>query len=369
MVSCGFRADWPPMTTDTIRDYAFQDTEVFVRFGFRYTSTPFRALRDLIDTGRLKLVITDVVIREVESRIRKAVHGAVAAHRRYLKEEGKVLESSDLDAVKAHVIKLDSEAIVKDLTEAFHKFLSDCKTTTLGVASVTLSDILDDYFEGRPPFAATENKKSEFPDAISVAALVEWSDDQSVGVFVVSGDKGFREACDEKDWLYPHETLQEMLNEVANDEEKRAEFIRAQVTKSNAQIEPKVIAQFEDRYFFLLDENGDAEVNVTSAELLEVNILEADNTQALVDVSYRLDSEVSLSYDDPNMTVRDDDTGDLMSFGTVEETVQRTFYTRAEVQVALDGLDEQFFEIEDVTLTEPKDALGISVEEDPRAYK
>jgi hypothetical protein len=116
----------------------------------------------------------------------------------------------------------------------------------------------------------------------------------------VSGDIGVRDACDPIDFLHPSETMEKMLDDVADDDEKLAEFIRSEIEKHDEEIKKKVVEEFEDRYFFVIDENGDADVSVQKAQLDDVEILEVGEKEATVQVRYRLEYEANVSYDDPD---------------------------------------------------------------------
>ena len=94
-------------------------------------------LADLIARDRLKLVITDIVIREVEARIHKAVSDAAAVHKRFSKD-ARVLGSSTLDGVADKIERFDEAAVAMNLKENFHKFLADNKAITIGTRDVSL---------------------------------------------------------------------------------------------------------------------------------------------------------------------------------------------------------------------------------------
>jgi hypothetical protein len=64
----------------------------------------------------------------------------------------------------------------------------------------------------------------------------------------------------------------------------------------------------------------------------------------------------------------DSETGQTFSWGRKEDTVYRQAYALADVQVSFDGLDSAWFEIDDVTVTEPSDSMGVELY-DPRDDK
>jgi hypothetical protein len=354
------------MAKDAISEHVFLDTEVFVRFGFKYSSTPFKALTDLIKKGRLKLVITDIVIREVEAQIDKAVADAATAHKRFSKD-ARVLGRSTLDGIPSKIETFDREAVAKNLKETFRRFLADTAAIEISTSEVALDEVMNDYFAGNAPFDSGD-KKSEFPDAITVKALVDWGDAESAQILVVSGDQGVRDACAPVEYLHENATMQGMLDRVADDDAKLAQFLRDQVEKRVDEIRKQVIEGFEDRYFFTIDENGEAEVKVEETTLEEVDILEVGDEEATVEVLFWIKYEADISYNDPDMTSYDSETGQSFSWGTRENTVHRQAYARAEVGVIFDGLDPDYFEINYITVTEPEDSFGVPVY-DPRDDK
>lgn len=354
------------MAQDAISEHVFLDTQVFVQFGFKYASTPFKSLAGLVTRGRLKLLVTDIVVREVEAQIVKAVGEAAASHRRFSKEAA-VLGGSTLDAIRSKVDKLDEGAAVANIKENFHNFLAGLKAVTLATSDAPLQGIVDDYFAGNAPFG-TGDKKAEFPDAINVKVLADWGDSEGAHVLVVSGDNGVREACGQMEFLIAKATIQEMLNYVADDDKKLAAFVRAEVNERESEITTQVIDDFPDRFFFLIDEDGDAQVTVEKALLVDVEILEMGDREGIVEASYHVDYEASVSYADPDLTSYDSETGESFSWGTRRATVHRATFARVEIGVLFDGLDPDSFELNYVSMTVPGDSFGIPVY-DPRDDK
>src|SRR5712692_469348 len=305
---------------DGISECVFLDTEVFVRFSFQYDSTPFKSLIELISKDRLKLVVTNIVVREVEANIAKAVRSAYNAHKKFTSHDGRVLAGSDLAGVADKVKWFKRDEVIEDLQKQFRKFLDDNDATIVETDDVSIDEIMDDYFAGEPPFGT--NPKPEFPDAITIKALATWAEDEDVHVIVVSGDDGVFDTCREIDRLHQVSELEEVLDHVASDDEKLADFIREQVKAHEAEVRALVIHEFEDMYFYVIDENGDAEVTVTDADFDEdVEILEVGIEEATVDVNYTLVYSAEATYDDPDTMSYDSETGTAMAWGTTTKTV------------------------------------------------
>lgn len=353
---------------DGISEHVYLDTQVFVRFWFQYDGTAFAALTELISKGRLKLVVTNIVVREVEANIGKAVRSAFNAHKKFTTQEGRVLSGSGVAGIADKVKWFKRDEVIADLQAQFKKFLDDNDAVIVETDDVSIDELMDDYFAGRPPFG--ENPKPEFPDAINVKALAEWAQTEDVHVLVVSGDVGVCDACEEIDRLHPVCELEEVLDSVASDDEKLAAFIREQVKVHEEAVRALVVHEFEDMYFYVVDENGDAEVTVTDAAFDEdIEILEIGNEEATVDVNYTLTFSAEATYDDPDTMSYDSETGTSMSWGSRTTEVRgREAWVRADVTVSFKGLEPAQFKIEGASITEPSRSIGVRIY-DPRDDK
>ncbi len=58
-----------------------------------------------------------------------------------------------------------------------------------------VGDLVEGYFELKPPFGNKPDKKHEFPDAIAVKSLERYAEEKDTQMLVVSGDGGWREFC------------------------------------------------------------------------------------------------------------------------------------------------------------------------------
>jgi hypothetical protein len=75
------------------------------------------------------------------------------------------------------------------------QFYESCDATVLPVDSVTSREVLERYFNQEPPFAATGDKKQEFPDAYALMSVEKWAEENDFKVLVVSHDKGWKESA------------------------------------------------------------------------------------------------------------------------------------------------------------------------------
>lgn len=221
---------------------------------------------------------------------------------------------------------------------------------------------MERYFAGKPPFGAAAEKKHEFPDAFVAEALKEWTEDNEEELFVVSGDDLFCEACEERDEIHVKSTLVEVPDHVASDDEKVAKFIRDQLEAHAQEIGQQAGDRFEELGFYLIDEWGDVEIEITKVtlsgepEIIDIGVKEA-NAQMVFDLEYNAD----LSWDDSSTDVYDSEEGRMMFMETRSTIVRKTHEVVVDVHLTFNGLDPDEFDVEEVDLVEPMNSIGIRV--------
>jgi hypothetical protein len=337
------------------------DTQVFVATGFGFSGKSFEALKKHLASGRLSLVMTDIAVREVKSRIKQSVAAELANQRKYVSEASALFNSS-LPDVQAGLKKLDSDVVSKDLCDQFDAFLRQTKARIINAGDLSIGDVLDKYFAAEPPFGDSEKKKHEFPDAFAVQALAEWAEDRNVPMFVVSKDKLFQDACGACSHLIPKSTINEVLDHVASDDEQLAKFVRAETMKRISEIVAKAKAEFEDRYYWVEDQNGDAQVEIINLDPDdEPEIIDIGKEGALLQLSIAAVYKADLSYDDSATASYDE--GTLVYVEHRNEEVEREQELTVEIEAAYEQMDPDSFEIIGVSLISPSDGFGIETED------
>jgi hypothetical protein len=351
------------MSSTAIPEALFLDTQVFVATGFNFKSSQFAAMRAHLSAGRLRMVTTDITVREVKARIAIAVHEELARHSTFRKG-ARVVRNSLLPAVVVSLAKLDEKQVVDDLCGQFQEFLKETKAEVVDTDDVQVAPVFEKYFGGAPPFGHGDSKKSEFPDAFVLQALREWTEDRGEHLFVVSGDDLFRDGCGTCDELHAARTLAEVLDHVASDDKKLAGFIRSETAKRADDIANDAKSQFEDRLYWVADEEGDAEVEVANITATgDPEIIQVTSGEAIVQMTFRVTYNAHLSYTDSSTGVWDSEDGRMMFMEHREEDVEREEEVVVEVRVVFMGTDPEAFGIEDVDLTEPADGFAIKTED------
>lgn len=113
------------------------------------------------------------------------------------------------------------EASIKEAKDKFNNFLSlfsvdinslKGKLIHTDNQNFDLGEVLDDYFNHRPPFENKNNKKNKFPDALIIQNISQRFKNHD-NFIVVSSDNGFRKAVEQK---IPKATMFANYSECAN---------------------------------------------------------------------------------------------------------------------------------------------------------
>jgi hypothetical protein len=194
-----------------------------------------------------------------------------------------------------------------------------------------------------------------------VQALSEWAEDHETPMFVVSSDALFQRACGEYAQLIPKNTINEVLDHIASDDEQLAIFVRTEIMKRIDEIAKQAKSEFEDRYYWVEDQDGDAEVVVSDLAPDEPEILQIDKEEALLQISIAAQYKAYLSYNDLDTASYDE--GTLVYVEHRNEEVEDELELIVGVEAQYEQLDPDTFEIIEVSLISPSDGFGIETQD------
>ncbi|MBD5112166.1 MAG: DUF4935 domain-containing protein [Ruminococcaceae bacterium] len=174
------------------------DTNIFdaAKYDLSEGST-LRLLKNYVDKGLIKVVLSNIVVRESKKHIAKQVKKVCSIARKLRTE---VLQESTEHLVnyiglnRLLEISKDKDTLVKKSEELFDDFTHEINAEILGTDLINLERIIDDYFEINPPFEEGEKKRKEFPDAF-IADQIKKRFGETEDVVIVSNDEGFKKAC------------------------------------------------------------------------------------------------------------------------------------------------------------------------------
>lgn len=150
-----------------------------------------------VQKGKIKVVLSDIVIRESKKHIAEQVSKVCGMARNLRADALNVSTEHLINYVGLNrIIELvkDKKSLMKKGEDLFEQFIQELDVEVLGSNLIKLDQIIDDYFEIKPPFQEGEKKRKEFPDAFIACQIRERFGKDEV-VAIVSNDKGFIKAC------------------------------------------------------------------------------------------------------------------------------------------------------------------------------
>ncbi|UFW41692.1 PIN domain-containing protein [Bradyrhizobium sp. WSM471] len=279
----------------------FVDTQALRKARFDWNGRALSKLAEFAKAGQLRLLVTDITIGEVKSQLRELF---VEASSSVMKHSG-ILEQ--LGASLAVERVRDQTTAISTLEAAFDGFLKHAKAVKVPLIS-DVNAILDDYFARRPPFSA--KKKAEFPDAISVASIRRWCQQNSSTAYVVSDDPDLRGCCSEAGPLFHSESIAEIISQATVSQEVHDALEKA--LGASEYLSDSIIDEIKGFDVEYSRYNRAEEVNIIAARVedvysvnvLSLNVLEQEGQtftcepEIEVEVSLGIEVEVQGRYDE-----------------------------------------------------------------------
>lgn len=204
----------------------FLDTNIFISAKYDFSDKGIlNTLLNFVAAGKIKLYSNNIVEGEIKKHISNEISKLYNSFKNSRNSTFETVSENYLSQWRFEYLfsKPDKNEMLNEMLSAFKQFLQKADTVMLDCSNVDCNQIVQDYFAGKPPFANSDKKKFEFPDAIMIAKLKTVFNEQN-SVCVVSDDKGFREAFSGHDGVKTFESLKEVFD-LINKEQKTYESI------------------------------------------------------------------------------------------------------------------------------------------------
>jgi hypothetical protein len=168
----------------------FLDTSIFDSQRYNFTSNAFEAFLKAVSADKFSLLLPDPIEQEIKRHIEKKCREAYGVLERLEKEVPFVTVWKCWPPTR---IRLFESGLYDVAQGQWKKFLAHFTVVRLGYSGIDLKEIMEWYYRGRGPFGP--KKQKEFPDAISLAAILDYSKREKCSIAVVSLDSDFKRAC------------------------------------------------------------------------------------------------------------------------------------------------------------------------------
>jgi PIN domain len=171
------------------------DTSIFDAQGLRLESGLIKQLEQFRDSST-KLILSEVVREEFLSHLIEKARDAQKEVEKSLKQ---AKEHWRVEDQKIEVIKKTIFGEQKAQEIASERFSQFVEATSLEIVEaqdyVMIGDLIQKYFQAKPPFSETGKKKNEFPDAIALMSLETWANKNQTKIIVVTSDNDWKNFC------------------------------------------------------------------------------------------------------------------------------------------------------------------------------
>ncbi|WP_175905993.1 PIN domain-containing protein [Burkholderia seminalis] len=214
------------------------DTSIFDQYKGRFDSGLLRRVTQFQYGGRVKVLVPDLIRREVLAHL---TSDALTA--------AENLEKALRNAKFAQLVSPgDADQMLNSLGdpagEAEHRLSEWLERTGAEVvncaARVDLGRLFDRYFAAQPPFADTATKKAEFPDAAVLMAVEHWADEHNTRVLLVSRDGDWERFCQDHPRLQCVSDLGAALSAF---QDENAQFIARRFADAEPETPPPAIVE------------------------------------------------------------------------------------------------------------------------------
>ncbi|OBU24943.1 hypothetical protein C0Z01_14095 [Photobacterium kishitanii] len=188
------------------------DTSIFDANGLRLEKGLLGKLYQFKESN-IEYLFPDVIKNEVQNHLEQKVKASRSILEKALNDAGDHLffEGSELNDAKSLLI--DSKEITGIAQSRIDNFIFNSGALVLECGDyVSVSDLLQQYFQNEPPFAATGKKKYEFPDAIILMAVDGWAKDNGVNVLAVAKDSDWENYCKKSEYIDYTEDFSDALS-------------------------------------------------------------------------------------------------------------------------------------------------------------
>lgn len=306
-------------------------------------------LSDYVKDGTIKVVLSNIVVREAKNHLAKQVNKICSIARN---SRAEILKASTEHLVK-HIglnklleLEKDKKLLISKSEALFDNFIKEINAEILATDLIDLDLIIDDYFKINPPFEEGEKKRKEFPDAF-IAEQIRKKFGETEIVAIISKDNGFKKACQETSNHLFFDSLGQLYNAINKEKTSYAETLSIieelqyrissavfEHIKSNENIEVRGLSCDKDGIVSGFDYN---EVCLQSVSIPSFQIHSVDklsDTSSTVTIACNAEFIVDCLFEDYDNAPWDSETNDYIFVDTIRmrEEHKARFGCRIEIE-------------------------------------
>jgi hypothetical protein len=328
----------------------FIDTQAIMRQGFKFENRVLSKLSQLGESGKLNILISEVVKNEVASKITEKL-AVVEKSKSEIEKAVSIIEGSIPTEIDEAIAKLDTQSLTELAISGWEKYISDSNISVIDPNDICNSELLSLYFDGAFPFSEGK-KKDEFPDAISLLSLKAWAEDEVESVYVISDDKDLKGFCASFSPFISVNKLTEFLDIYNRAEERLTTIVHSYVDKEADWIRESIRDAYVECDFDYSD-NWEAEVEnvkVTHDQIVEVDVVAIDEESATLSLKVRIECTADVSGPDYDNSIWDGEDKEYIYVEKFSQNMNFDEYYDVSMKIEFSEEDEELTEIYDILI-------------------
>lgn len=337
----------------------FLDTNIYEGKNFQFLTHSLGGLKDLIDHGEVRLLITEVTKGEVLSHIKKKSLAAVS-ELKAIKKNAMILRN--VPGIPAHGIfsKVSADEISRLISLDFETFLDSKNVEYVSIDEVKPSYVFERYFSSLAPFALGEKEK-EFADAFVLKALDDLSAGRGHSVHLISSDKDMHRYAEEHPRLICSDSVDEFIDAVIKSVSiepsefaaKALEIVRGDFMNVIHECIHAIDIDFKMGGW----DSELEDIDVYDIELVKANLISVGDEECTYDLEFTFTADTIEVEKDYDRSPFDHEDGNYPF--VLENVFERTFDGEANLQITISYQDKLLDTVELIDY-EPPVALKLS---------
>ena len=283
---------------DLICRNLFIDTQYFINKSFDFNGKEFVSLIELVKSGFINVLITDITDLEIKKKIRDSTN---LAYEKINVSDARILKV--IPAFRDFLNIYDKLGVTNSILVDYENFKKTCSISIVSSDKIKLVDIFESYCKEQPPFN-NSNKKNEFPDAFAQQAIVKWAMARREKAYLLSGDPDWKSFANEpsKTWSFKDDDkrffylddLSELLNAIIRHEESLKDlsaFADGLIEAQKDVIELYTVKKLSDCGFIAVSVEDDVDIfeeYILSAQITDKDIISVDREGATYNITFEI---------------------------------------------------------------------------------
>ena len=340
------------------------DTESFKKMGLNFDHVALQNFTTLCKEGLLNHYITSVIEREVRTHIEEAIINAIDSLNNF-QRKARLLKNIDTPELSKYFQPIDEVLIKNKAQSVFSNFLKESKSKLITCENISVEDLLNSYFEKKPPFG-NQKKKSEFPDAISLASLASVLNDKKI--YVVTGDPDYSSFCQSNKQFIYISHLGKLLDIYNRHENALTELITAEINFSENEIIEEIKISVSNMGVFNRAPWEDSDVvdfKVDSVDNLDFSIVYINEEKSIITLDFDVIYTATVSGPDFLNGIYDSKEKCVYALNTITNKATDTKSFSAEVEFYYSVVDGILKNVkrEYIRLINGNDDIGVYINE------